>query len=76
MEIVALVVLVVFLVSVAAGTWESYDAPRPTAAELAADRCATCNREQEWYDSLPWWKKAAYVGWWLARGAVCLAKGC
>jgi hypothetical protein len=74
--IVIIVVVLVLLTSAGAGTWASYDAPKPTGDELAADKCAVCKAEQEWYESLSGWEQAAYFAWWVARGAVCAAKGC
>lgn len=74
--IIIIAIIVILVLSAAAGTWASYDAPKPTGDELAADKCATCKKEQEWYDSLSGLEKAAYFAWWVARGAVCLAKGC
>ncbi len=79
MDVLVIVIIVavgVLVLSAAVGTWASYDAPRPTGDELAADKCATCKKEQEWYESLSGWEQAAYFGWWVARGAVCAAKGC
>ncbi len=34
------VVVVAFLLSAGAGTWASYDAPKPSGDEQAADKCA------------------------------------
>ncbi len=76
LEIIIVVVVGVLILSAAAGTWASYDAPRPTGDELAADPCAVCKAEQAWYESLSGWEQAAYFAWWVARGAVCAAKGC
>lgn len=76
LEVVIIGVVVVLVLSAAAGTWASYDAPKPTADELAADKCATCKKEQEWYESLSGWEQGFYFAWWVARGAVCAAKGC
>jgi hypothetical protein len=74
--IIAAGAFIVLLLSAAAGTWASFDADRPTGDELAADKCAVCKKEQEWYAGLSFFEQAAYFGWWVARGAVCAAKGC
>ena len=58
------VVVVAFLLSAGAGTWASYDAPKPSGDEQAADKCALC------------WDKFVYSGWDITRGAVCVLKGC
>ena len=79
MEIVVYIIVAVavaFIVSAGAGTWASYDAPKPNSDEAAADKCAVCKAEQEWYESLSALEQVAYFGWWVARGAVCAAKGC
>ena len=76
LTIIIIVVIVVLLLSAGAGTWASYDAPKPNSDEVAADKCAICKAEQAWYESLSTWEQAAYFAWWVARGAVCAAKGC
>jgi hypothetical protein len=38
--------------------------------------CAQCDADQEWYQSLPIWKRSATTGWWWANRLTWAGKGC
>ena len=46
------------------------------AAGPAADPCAQCQAERDWYEELPLWKRNVVTAWWLANRYQCAVKGC
>jgi hypothetical protein len=42
----------------------------------AADPCAQCEADRDWYEELPVWQRSMATAWWLANRYQCAVKGC
>ena len=74
--LVVVIVVVVVFVYVGIGTWFSYDAPKANGDELAADPCAQCELDRQWFESQDLLMQIALGGWWATNRLICALRGC
>ena len=48
----------------------------PKAKPSAAEPCAQCDADRDWYLGLPMWEQNLMTGWWLVNRIVWNTKGC
>ena len=73
--VVLLMVVVLGGVSFGLGTL-FYKQANVTPGAGDTDKCAQCNADLDWYDTLPLWKKTVVVAWWVTNRQLCAQKGC
>ena len=53
-----------------------YSRARVQADPANTDKCALCQADRDWYETLPIWQQNVVTAWWLTNRYLCAAKGC
>jgi len=69
-------VVVIVVGSILAGERDNSKSGGSGSVDDDGKKCEGCRKDRNWYNNLPWWKKGAYLSWFIYKKIQCNASGC